>query len=113
MPAMSNQYHQHQAQLANLSLLFPSVLPPPPKYPAGSGAGPLLETNNILQHHIGSETQLVVGEGAVDFAYRLSDDRRLITSQQAPTSYATNSILLPRRRVSLLVFVATTTRWLT
>lgn len=48
-----------------------SVLPPPPRYPTGTGynglpagaAMPMIETNNILSNPTGPEYQFLVGEG--------------------------------------------------
>ncbi|KAK3069137.1 hypothetical protein LTR53_012764 [Teratosphaeriaceae sp. CCFEE 6253] len=64
-----------------------SVLPPPPRYPNGNlytgmpGGGPLLETNNTLEHPTGPEYQLVVGEGT----YLLRDDLHLATPPPHPS----------------------------
>lgn len=49
-----------------------SVLPPPPRYPAGAygiglgGVVPLIETNNTLSNPSGPEYQFLVGEGKSD-----------------------------------------------
>lgn len=49
-----------------------SVLPPPPRYPAGAygvglgGIVPLIETNNTLSNPSGAEYQFLVGEGRSD-----------------------------------------------
>lgn len=64
------------------------MLPPPPKYgpqngiySTGAGGGPILETNNTLQHPTGPEHQLVVGEGT----YVLTDDLHLATPPPHPS----------------------------
>ncbi|KAF1999247.1 putative WD40 repeat protein CreC [Amniculicola lignicola CBS 123094] len=63
------------------------VLPPPPRYPTGSGypgnpgAGPIIETNNTLTHPTGPEHQLVVGEGT----YVLRDELHLATPPPHPS----------------------------
>ncbi|PPJ53724.1 hypothetical protein CBER1_00835 [Cercospora berteroae] len=63
------------------------VLPPPPRYPNGNlytgmpGGGPLLETNNTLEHPTGPEYQLVLGEGT----YVLKDDLHLATPPPHPS----------------------------
>lgn len=54
-------------------LLSRSVLPPPPRYPSGTGynglpAGtpmPMIETNNVLSNPSGPEYQFLVGEGMI------------------------------------------------
>ncbi|KAK4635144.1 putative catabolite repression protein creC, partial [Fulvia fulva] len=63
------------------------VLPPPPRYPNGNlytgmpGSGPLLETNNTLEHPTGPDYQLVLGEGT----YTLKDDLHLATPPPHPS----------------------------
>ncbi|KAF2209387.1 hypothetical protein CERZMDRAFT_47594 [Cercospora zeae-maydis SCOH1-5] len=63
------------------------VLPPPPRYPNGNlytgmpGGGPLLETNNTLEHPSGPGYQLVLGEGT----YVLKDDLHLATPPPHPS----------------------------
>ncbi|KJY00380.1 catabolite repression protein crec [Zymoseptoria brevis] len=63
------------------------VLPPPPRYPSGNlytgmpGGGPILETNNTLEHPTGPEYQLVLGEGV----YELKDDLHIATPPPHPS----------------------------
>ncbi|CZT22939.1 related to WD40 repeat protein CreC [Ramularia collo-cygni] len=63
------------------------VLPPPPRYNNGNlytgmpGGGPMLETNNTLEHPTGPEFQLVLGEGV----YTLKDDLHLATPPPHPS----------------------------
>ncbi|TKA73749.1 hypothetical protein B0A55_05449 [Friedmanniomyces simplex] len=79
--------HAEDGPEGNLQERCCNVLPPPPRYPNGNlytgmpGGGPLLETNNTLEHPTGPEYQLVVGEGT----YVLRDDLHLATPPPHPS----------------------------
>ncbi|KAF4125651.1 WD40 repeat [Geosmithia morbida] len=86
------------ADHCHIYLAYPSVLPPPPRYPLHSygmnsvnGIMPTIETNNALSHPEGPEWQFLVGEDetahrtTIAGTYVLKEDLHLATPPPHPS----------------------------